>query len=489
MPKQWRMFHSLRLRLLVVLVLVVVAAVGGMAFFNTLATTRMFTRYEEDRRITHHQRLERLLTQHYAQNENWSGVQSVVERMGQITGERVILADEEGQIVADSARELVGHPVDQGWDTPDVQIAYDGATVGVLYADSLDRDADPGSKVFQDSTKTPYLLPPPPPRVDPESESFLTSVNRTLLLIAVVAGLGAVLLILGLSRRILAPVEALTAAVQRMEAGDLSQRVEVTSQDEIGELARAFNSMADGLARLEELRRNMVTDVAHELRTPLSNIRGYLEALQDGVIEPERGIIDSLHGEAMLLNHLVDDLQDLSLAEAGHLKLERQPVALADIVDRAVEAVRPRVEAERVTVQVDLPEDLLVDVDPQRIGQVLRNLLDNALTHTPPGREIAVAARAACPEPGRREGQWVEVSVRDTGSGIAAEDLPYVFERFYRADKSRSRATGGAGLGLAIARQLVEAHGGRIWVESTEREGSTFTFALPTSINSQEVIH
>jgi signal transduction histidine kinase len=311
--------------------------------------------------------------------------------------------------------------------------------------------------------------------------AFLASVNRTLLLIAVVAGLGAVLLILGLSRRILAPVEALTAAVQRMEAGDLSQRVEVTSQDEIGELAQAFNAMADGLARLEELRRNMVTDVAHELRTPLSNIRGYLEALQDGVVEPERHIVDSLHGEAMLLNRLVDDLQELFLAEAGHLKLERQPVALADIVDRAVEAVRPRAEAEEIRLQVDLPEDLLVGVDPQRIGQVLRNLLENALLHTLPGGEIAVAART--------EGQWVEVSVRDTGSGIAAEDLPYVFERFYRADKSRSRATGGAGLGLAIARQLVEAHGGRIWVESTQGEGTTFTFALPTSINSQEMIH
>jgi signal transduction histidine kinase len=486
MAKQWRMFHSLRLRLLVVLILVVVAAVGGMAFFNTLATTRMFTRYEEDRRMTRHQRFEGLLTQHYAQNENWSDVQPVVERIGQITGERVILADEEGQIIADSAGELIGQPVGGDWDTPAAQILHHGTEVGVLYTDFLGWDVDPESKAFPDSARFP---PPPPLRVEPESVGFLASVNRTLLLIAVVAGLGAVLLILGLSRRILAPVEALTAAVRRMEAGDLSQRVEVTSRDEIGELAQAFNSMADGLARFEELRRNMVTDVAHELRTPLSNIRGYLEALQDGVIEPERGIIDSLHGEAMLLNHLVDDLQDLSLAEAGHLKLERQPVALADIVDRAVEAVRPRVEAERVTVQVDLPEDLLVDVDPQRMGQVLRNLLENALTHTPPDGEIAIAARAACPEPGRREGQWVEVSVRDTGSGIAAEDLPYVFERFYRADKSRSRATGGAGLGLAIARQLVEAHGGRIWVESTEREGSTFTFALPTSINSQEVIH
>ena len=478
MPKQWRMFHTLRFRLLVVLILVVGAAVGGMAFFNTLATTRMFTRYEEDRGMMRHQRLERLLTQHYTQNESWSGVQPVVERMGQITGERVILTNEEGQIVADSAGELVGQSMRQDWDTPAAQIIHHGTEVGVLYTDFTGWDVDPGSKVFPDSAR---VRPPPPPGVDPESEIFLASVNRVLLLVAVVAGLGAVLLILGLSRRILAPVEALTAAVRRMEAGDLSQRVEVTSRDEIGELARAFNAMADGLARLEELRRNMVTDVAHELRTPLSNIRGYLEALQDGVIEPKKRIIDSLHGEAMLLNHLVDDLQDLSLAEAGHLKLERQPVALADVVDRAVEAVRPRAEAESVTVQVRLPEDLLVDVDTQRTGQVLRNLLDNALTHTPPGGEIAVAAHT--------EGQWVEVSVRDTGAGIAAEDLPYVFERFYRADKSRTRATGGAGLGLAIARQLVEAHGGRIWVESTEREGSTFTFALPTSINSQEMIH
>jgi signal transduction histidine kinase len=475
MPKQWRMFHSLRFRLLVVLILVVVAAIGGMAFFNTLATTRMFTRYEEDRRMTRHQRLEELLTQHYAQNENWSGVQPVVERMGQITGERVILADEEGQIVADSAGELVGQPVEQGWDTPAAQIIYHGTEIGVLYTYFPDQGADSESKVFPDSAP---VRPPPPPGAEPESETFLASVNRVLLIVAVVAGLSAMLLILGLSRRILAPVEALTAAVRRMEAGDLSQRVEVTSRDEIGGLARAFNAMADGLARLEELRRNMVTDVAHELRTPLSNIRGYLEALQDGVVEPERHIIDSLHAEAMLLNHLVDDLQELSLAEAGQLRLGRQSVALADMVDRAIGAVRLRAEAKGVTVRVDLPEDLLVDVDPQRIGQVLRNLLENALTHTPPDGEIALSAHD--------DGQWVEVSVRDTGSGIAAKDLPYVFERFYRADKSRSRATGGAGLGLAIARSLVEAHGGRIWVESTEGEGSTFTFALPISISSRE---
>jgi signal transduction histidine kinase len=422
-----------------------------------------------------HQRFETLLAQYYARNGSWSGVQPLVEQIGQVTGERVVLADEEGRIVADSAGELVGQTARHDWAPPPPPIIHHGAKAGVLYADFPGWGGGPGSEVF------------------------LAPANRALVLIAIVAGLSAVLLILGLSRRILAPVEALTVAVQRMEAGDLSQRVDIASRDEIGDLARAFNSMADGLAQLEQLRRNMVTDVAHELRTPLSNIQGYLEALQDGVVEPDRHMIGSLHEEAMLLNRLVDDLQELSLAEAGQLRLERQPVALADVVDRAVEAVRPRAEAEGATLQVDLPGDLpLVDVDPKRIGQVLRNLLDNGLAHTPPGGEIGVAAHVACPEPGdalslskgrrtspepgRRSGQWVEVSVRDTGAGIAAKDLPYIFERFYRADKSRSRATGGAGLGLAIVRQLVEAHGGRIWVHSTEGEGSTFTFTLPTSI-------
>lgn len=451
------MFHTLRFRLIVTLILVVVAAVGIVAFFGAMATTRTFTRYEEHGGVMRYRRFEMVLAQHYAQNGGWAGVQSQVERMGQITGERVVLTDEEGLVIADSEGELIGQSVGQDWPPPSPPIIYHGARVGTLYTDFPGWGEKPGS------------------------EDFVAPVNRTLLLIAVAAGLGAVLLILGLSRRILAPVEALTAAARCMEAGDLSQRVEITSQDEIGDLSRAFNAMADGLARLEQLRRNMTADVAHELRTPLTSIRGYLEAIQDGVVQPDGRVIDSLHEETMLLNRLVDDLQDLSLAEAGQLGLERQPVALADVVDRAVEAARPRAVAKGVALQVDLPEDLpLVDVDPRRIGQVLRNLLENGLTHTEPGGEIAVAARAA--------GQWVKVSVRDTGSGIATEDLPYVFERFYRADKSRSRATGGAGLGLAIVKQLVEAHGGQIEVQSRGEsswsptaEGTQFTFTLPVA--------
>ena len=446
------MLHSLRFRLLVALILVVVAVVGGIALISTQVTTRGFKGYENHRGMMRDQRFKGFLAMYYARHRDWSGVQPELERMRQITGERVVLADQEGQIVADSEGELIGQPVGHGWDTPAALLVHRGNPVGALYVGVPDSAGIAGGII--------------------EKEGFLSSINRTLLLVAVVAGLGAVLLILGFSRRILAPVEAVTAAVRSMAAGDLSQRVEVATEDEIGDLARAFNSMADGLARLEQLRRNMVTDVAHELRTPLTNIRGYLDALQDGIVEPERHVIDSLHEEALLLSHLVDDLQDLSLAEAGQLRLERLPVVLADVVDRAIGAFGSRAEVEGIALHATLPEEpVLVDVDPQRVGQVLRNLLENGLTHTPPGGQIDISARAG--------DEWVEVDVRDTGAGIAIEDLPCVFERFYRADKSRSRTTGGAGLGLAIARQLVEAHGGRIGVESEPGQGTRFTFTLP----------
>jgi signal transduction histidine kinase len=448
----------LRFRLLVVLILVTMVAVGGIALVSTQVTTRTFQGYEDHRGMLRDQRFEKFLAGFYKRNQDWVDVQSELERMGEVTGERIVLTDGQGWVVADSEGKLIGEPEGSGWDPPAAQIVHHGALVGRLYIGVAEWPGLAGI------------------------DSVLAPLNRTLLLIAIIVGLGAVLLTLGLSRRIFAPVEALTAAAWRMEAGDLSQRVEISSDDEIGDLARAFNGMADGLARFEVLRRQLVSDVAHELRTPLTNIRGYLQAVREGLVEPEDHVIDSLYEEAMLLKHLVDDLQDLSLAEAGQLRLERQAVALCDVVDRAVGPFGSRAEAEGIALKIDLPEDLpLVDVDPRRIGQVLRNLLDNGLTHTPAGGKVGVAVRVLRPEPGQRDDGWIEVTVQDTGSGISVEDLPYVFERFYRADRSRSRATGGAGLGLAIARQLVEAHGGRIAVESTLGQGTHFTFTLPVA--------
>ena len=441
------MLHSLRFRLMLALLLVVVAVVGGVAFASSQVTLQAFRGYENRRGQMREMRFHGFLVTYYARQGNWGGVQAEIERLGQIEGGRVLLVNTSGSIVADSAGEQIGQPVPADLDALPMPLIYRGRVVGFIYFTPLE---------------------------PPLGEQLLASTRRTLLLVSIAAGASAVLLVLGLSQRILAPVEALKNAAQRMAAGDLSQRVKVDSRDELGDLARAFNSMADGLARLEELRRNMVSDIAHELRTPLTNIRGYLEALQDGVIAPDERVLASLHEEALLLNRLVDDLQDLSLAEAGQMKLHREPISVAAVAEQAVEAIRPRAEEKGLSLEVDLPADLpSVEADALRVGQVLRNLLENALRHTFAGGQLRLAAR--------RSGSEVEVRVEDTGSGIAAEDLPYIFERFYRADKSRVRTTGGAGLGLAIARQLVLALGGRIWVESALGEGSTFFFTLPVA--------
>lgn len=442
------MFHSLRVRLFLVLIIVVMVAVGTVALLASQATIREFHRYIEHDGMLLHERSEGMLAMHFDRSQGWDGVQSLVAQMGQMSGDRVVLADAQGQIVADSGRVLVGQVVGYDWADPTASMTVGGEFIGVLY---INPTGEPGSDA---------------------GEVFIDSMNRLLLLAVLAAGLVGVLLTWALSRRILGPVEVLTAAARKMEKGDLGQRVNVQSGDEIGELAHAFNAMADGLAHLEELRRNMVADVAHELRTPLTNIRGYLEAIQDGLTKPSPALIDSLYEEAMLLNRVVDDLQELSMAEAGQLKLVCRPVALAELVHSAVDAVQPRATANSLTVRADLPADLPpANADPARIGQVLRNLLNNALTYTPPDGEITIAARTV--------GSEVEVSVRDTGIGIAPDDLPYVFERFYRVDKSRTRATGGAGLGLAVVKQLVEAHGGRVGVESEVERGTTFTFTLP----------
>jgi signal transduction histidine kinase len=230
--------------------------------------------------------------------------------------------------------------------------------------------------------------------------------------------------------------------------------------------------MAEDLERTEQLRRNLVADVAHELRTPLSNIQGHLEAIRDGLLPPEPATFDSIYEEVLLLARLVEDLQELTLAEAGQLTLVRQSADVTEIVRRAVAAAQPPAEAKGLTIEAKLPEgQTTAEVAPERIGQVLRNLLSNAITHTSGGGLITVDLVD--------DGDELHIGVADTGDGIPPEDLPYVFERFYRADPSRVRATGGAGLGLTIARRLVEAHGGTIGVESEVGKGSRFTFTLP----------
>jgi two-component system sensor histidine kinase BaeS len=301
------------------------------------------------------------------------------------------------------------------------------------------------------------------------SHLLAPSIQRRVMVVVAVAGVLALLVTWWLTNHALAPVSELTMAAREMAEGRLDRRVRVRSNDEVGRLSASFNSMAESLERLERLRRNMVSDVAHELRTPLTGIRCQLEALQDGIIAPERAVFDSLHDDVLVLQRLVDDLQELAVAEAGGLDLDLQPVDL----QTEVEKVQRSLANGGPTIEVSILDVPPVQADARRLRQVLRNLLANACQHTSDDGIVRVTANLV--------GTMVEVTVHDSGPGIPAAHLGLVFERFYRVDPSRQRDSGGAGLGLAITRQLVEAHGGQIRAESGPGHGTSFIFALPVT--------
>ena len=276
-----------------------------------------------------------------------------------------------------------------------------------------------------------------------------------------------------MSRLLAAPLEALTRAVRGLERGDKDQFISTSVGGEVGALAEAFNSLVHSLGRVEMLRKNMVSDIAHELRTPLTSIRGYLEAIQDGIVEPDGDTLATIHRELLQLTRLVDDLQELSLAEARQLQLDPEEVSLAELADWEVRAFRPQAAGQGIElVLTTVPGVPVVNLDAGRIRQVIANLIRNALAHTPSGGTIVVGVA-----PGANE---AVLTVSDTGVGIAPSDVEHIFERFYRVDKARARRNGGGtGLGLTIARELVRAHGGTIDAVSAVGKGTTFTIRLP----------
>jgi histidine kinase len=306
--------------------------------------------------------------------------------------------------------------------------------------------------------------------------NFRDAVSEALTLAALAALAAALIVSVFVSRQIVAPVRAMMLASQRIAADHYDERVRVadpTAPDELDGLALSFNQMAARLERTETMRRQLIGDVAHELRTPLTAIKGYMEGLIDDVLPATEETYQQVYQEADRLQRLVYDLQELSRVEAGAYRLNQHPIA----VDRLIEALKARLirqfEEKGVSLRSDVPADLpLVHVDEDRIGQVLLNLVGNALHYTPGGGSVQIVAQ--------QQGHEVQIAVIDTGIGIPAEHLSHLFTRFYRVDKSRSRPGGGSGIGLTIAKHLVEAHGGRIWATSAGAgQGSTFTFTLP----------
>jgi signal transduction histidine kinase len=303
--------------------------------------------------------------------------------------------------------------------------------------------------------------------------SFSSAVAEVLLVAAAAAFVAAVIVSSFTARRIVQPIQAMTRASRRIAAGDYRDRVETPGQDELADLAGSFNRMAAALEQTEQRRLELIGNVAHELRTPLSSIRSLMEGLIDGVLPAEAETFLDVQREVSRLQRLVQDLEELSRAEAGQIALEMQPVSLPDLLATAATRLQSQFDDKEVSLTLDIAPDLPdIQADPTRLVQVLLNLLGNALQYTPAGGRVTVHAW--------RQGQELLVSVKDSGVGLAAEHLPHIFERFYRVDKSRSRAGGGSGIGLTIAKRLVAMHGGRIWASSDGvGRGSTFTFSLP----------
>ena len=315
---------------------------------------------------------------------------------------------------------------------------------------------------------------------------FRASFNEALLYAALAAMAAAVALSLYLSRSVIAPVHAMSLASQRIADGRYDERVQVRGEDELAQLAMRFNQMAGKLDQVESMRRRLIGDVSHELRTTLTAIKGSMEGLMDGVLPATQETFQQIHTEADRLNRLVDDLQELSRVEARAYELEIRPLDVFSLVRTVTKRLASQAELKHVLLDIELAPDLpRVLADEDRAVQVLTNLVGNALHYTPENGKVTISAK--------RIDHEVQISVRDTGTGIPPEHLPHIFDRFYRVDASRSRsrrAGGGSGIGLTIARALVEAHGGRIWAESAgEGLGSTFRFTLPPENRNGSKVH
>lgn len=438
---------SIRGILFLAFIVVILVAVGTVASFTLRSAASEIEEYDdladelEMIRITH------WLTGYFNVHESWDEVQPYLDEIGVMYGRRVVLTDTSDNVVADTRTDgplLFGGPQ---WRTRTLQ---------------FDRFDDPVGTVHVNHDFT---------IVDSFRQRLAASIRGFLFLSSALAVVLALLVSFAISRPVVVPVSELAAASERVAGGDLSVRVAVPRVREFRSLARAFNRMLNDLQAAETIRRNMIADVAHELRTPLSNVRGYLEAMRDGVIETPEAVT-VVEREISMLTRVVDDLQELTVTESGEVTLVREESDLREIARQVAERFGPSAAERSVTIRVTVPDQPVIGwVDADRVVQMLGNLVSNAITYSPPNSRVDIAIAT-------NDGQ-VRLTVSDEGAGIAAAHLPLVFERFYRADPSRSRSTGGHGLGLTIARSIAVAHGGMLTVDSVEGGGARFTATLP----------
>ena len=444
---------KLWLKLTLAFVLTAVLGIGIVGYLANRATTTGFDRYLSQGQQQQLAEVERTLTDYYAQRGSWEGVASLLNAMlagrgqGGQGGGAWLLVDAAGETVAQSGGGRGRGQAALSGSEGQV-LTVNGRTVGTFYLGNANMGQGAGLAESQ----------------------FLAEVNQALIYAALVAVVLALLLAVALAQGLTRPLRQLTGATRALAAGDLSQQVPVAGDDEVGALSQSFNQMADALRRAEQQRQQMLADVAHELRTPLAVMQGNLEAMLDGVFELSPENLTTIHEETVLLRRLVDELRTLSLAEAGQLQLDREAVDLAEVARQAAAAFAPLAEAEGVILTAELDAAVpLIQADKARLQQVLGNLLGNALRHAPQGNDAPLIRVAVTPTDG-----GVRLAVADNGPGMAPEAAAHVFDRFWRADAARSRDRGGSGLGLAICQGIVQAHNGRIWVETEPGRGTIF---------------
>ena len=400
------------------------------------------------------------LTNYYQENGTWVGAEIIwYQPGGPMHGHGpdrrmpFTLTDENGKVIVPNEMYKAGDRVPPGDLKNGVAIVQNGQVVGVLV---------PMAAPFEG---------------EPRELEFIERINITLVYGALIGAVIALILGIVLSRTLTRPIRELTTATHAVSEGDLSQQVPVRSNDELGELARAFNKMSLELSRSIHSRKQMTADIAHELRTPLSLILGHAEAVHDGVLPPTRENFEIIREEAARLEHLINDLRTLSLADAGELSIQLQTIEPQRLIQEVASLYQYQSQRKNIAFSLNIAPHLPnIDVDPGRMTQVLTNILDNAIRHTPEGGTIMLSAREA--------NEQVELAIQDSGPGLKPEDLERIFERLYRADPSRQREDGGSGLGLAIARSIVQAHGGQLSAESEPGKGLKILIHLPVTFPS-----
>tara|TARA_B100000029_G_scaffold503534_1_gene580610 strand:- start:11102 stop:12640 length:1539 start_codon:yes stop_codon:yes gene_type:complete len=506
-----RWIFGLQGRLTLGFALILVISIAGVSLYSAYATRIETQRFAAEIEQMRAKRAEQLVRDTFEANQNWDEVQYAIQQVGNLYGWRVVLENESGMVVADSHQfvrnaqglfetlndrfatpnrfskrpvyvnnQLIGYLlVDERPNKQErplsmkdfyrgsiARLLEDGATSTINQKQAEIRATQVPSKATED------LVAEVLEYVDPPLSNLQSAFQRSLVIAGAAAGLAGLLIVTIFTREALAPIRGLTAAAGKLGTGDLGQRVPESGSDDIGDLARTFNTMASDLELAGQQRKQLTADVAHELRTPLTNIQGYLEAIKDGLVDPDEETIDTLHDQTTHLATLIEDLRILAVADAGALTLEKTHGSPVTIIADVVTTFSQRARDREIELSVSNNETTLtMDYDETRLRQIITNLVENALTNTPNNGTINIDIQD--------NAQDLKISITDSGVGISKENLPRIFDQFYRVDGSRSSVTGGAGLGLTIVKKLVEAHNGSVGVSSEIGQGTTFTVSLP----------